>query len=144
MLRTRTTFTASLGGDAMEAGTCFLIVDKQMDDHLWVVLSDPKVDDQKVLVVNLNTPTEKKEKVCLLQPGDHPWIRKTTCVNYADSWVQPLAQFLEWKHKGIIKLIDPMPVAVLERMRQAVLDSTRIPMDNANLLIAQGLVDDEG
>jgi hypothetical protein len=127
----------------MEAGTCFLLTDKDVDNHLWVILSEPSVNEQKVLVVNLTTATARKERVCLLQPGDHPWVRHETCVNYADSFLTTKEQLLEWKHKGLLKVTDPMPEAVLERIRNAALDSTRMPLENADVLIDQGLVDDE-
>jgi len=48
------------------------------DQHLWIVLSDPNKDAAKVLLVNMTTLSDKKEKTCVLRPGDHPWIRHDT------------------------------------------------------------------
>jgi hypothetical protein len=69
----------------MEACTTFLRADS--DKHLWIVISDPTADPDQVLIVNLTTVDERKEQVCLLHGGEHPWIRHETCVNYADDVV---------------------------------------------------------
>jgi hypothetical protein len=69
----------------MEAGDTFIRGDA--DQHLWVVVSDPAVDSANVLIVNLTSLDARKEKVCILREGDHPWVHHDTCVNYGDSVV---------------------------------------------------------
>jgi hypothetical protein len=123
----------------MEAGTTFLRSDA--DKHLWVVLSDPKADPENVLIVNLTSLDDRKEKVCILSRGDHPWIRHKTCVNFGDSVVTTLAKLLEAKDAGALKTQTPMRPEVLRRIRDGVLDSERIPLDYAQLLIDQGLIE---
>jgi hypothetical protein len=44
----------------MEAGTTFLRADN--DRHLWILISDPAVDPDQVLIVNLTSVDERKEK----------------------------------------------------------------------------------
>jgi hypothetical protein len=63
----------------MDAGYCFLLSD--IDDHLWIIISNPKLDPDHVLIVNLTTVASYKETVCVLSVGDHPWIRHDSCVN---------------------------------------------------------------
>ena len=41
----------------MEAGDCFRF--RERDDHLWIVLSDPQQNPDRVLVVNLTTVTRR-------------------------------------------------------------------------------------
>jgi hypothetical protein len=69
----------------VDAGDTFLRTDN--DRHLWIVLSDPAVDPDTVLLVNLTTYDSRKERACILLPGDHEWVRKETCVNYQDAVV---------------------------------------------------------
>ena len=86
----------------MDAGSTFLRSDS--DKHLWILISDPAQDPQQVLIVNLTTLDDRKEKVCLLHVGDHPWIRHETCVNYADAVVTTVPKLLTAKDAGAIVL----------------------------------------
>jgi hypothetical protein len=90
----------------MEAGSTFLLT--ELDKHLWIVLSDPKLDDTKVLLVSLTTAHHLKESVCLLEVGDHPWVRHQTCVNYQDAKVVSLKKLYELKDKGLLRLQEPL------------------------------------
>jgi hypothetical protein len=72
----------------MDAGTTFLRSDS--DKHLWMTISDPKVDAENVLIVNLTSLDIRKENVCVLHVGDHSWVRHDTCVNYADAVITSL------------------------------------------------------
>ncbi len=123
----------------MKAGSTFLL--SAVDKHLWIVLSDPDRDSEHILLVNLTTFDDRKEPVCILDRGSHPWITHRTCVNYADSRVCSLADLLTLKDKGLLMLQDPMPADLLKRIRDSAMDSERMPLDNANVLIDQGLVD---
>ena len=85
----------------MEAGDTFIRGDR--DKHLWVVLSDPKLDPEKVLLVNLTSLDCLKERVCILKVGDHPWVAHDTCVNYGDSCVTTLALLNAARAGGAIR-----------------------------------------
>jgi hypothetical protein len=123
----------------MDAGTTFLRADA--DKHLWVVLSDPALDPEKVLIVNLTTLDERKERACILNRGDHPWITHETCANYADSVVTTLAKLNAARDGGAIRLQAPLSPEVLHKIRNGVLDSERISLDNAEILFEQGLIE---
>jgi CTP:molybdopterin cytidylyltransferase MocA len=122
----------------MDGGTTFLRADS--DRHLWIIISDPAVDPNQVLIVNLTTVDDRKEKVCLLHPGDHPWIRHETCANYGDAVITTVTKLLAAKDGGAIVLQPPLAAAVLQRIRAAAMDSTRLALDKADILINQGLV----
>jgi len=51
------------------------------DIHTWVVLSDPALNPQKVLIVNFTSWDRLEDQACVLDLGDHPFIRDRTCVN---------------------------------------------------------------
>ncbi len=126
----------------MEAGTTFLAVDPQSrKEHLWVVLSDPSKDPEKVLIVSLTTPEAWKEQVCIVQQHEHNWFRYDSCVNYQDSRVTTLQLLYKAKDAGLLKLHDPMALDVLKRIRAGALLSVRMPLENADVLIEQALVE---
>lgn len=50
--------------------------------HLFFVISDPALDAKQVVVVPLMTWDEYKEQTCVLVPGDHPFIRHRSYIDY--------------------------------------------------------------
>jgi len=52
--------------------------------HLFVVISKPN-ESNKVLLVNITTYRTGKDTACSLQPGDHPFIKTKSIINYAEA-----------------------------------------------------------
>jgi hypothetical protein len=86
-----------------------------LDNHLWVILSDPKIDAEKVLLVSLTTVTPLKETVCILEVGDHPWIRHRTCVFYEYPKVVSLETLHRLQDAGLLQLKEPLSPRLLKR-----------------------------
>jgi hypothetical protein len=42
------------------------------DSHLWVVISDPAIDPQRVLIVNFTTRRKDSDPACIFQRGRAP------------------------------------------------------------------------
>jgi hypothetical protein len=125
--------------NGVNAGDTFLRGDH--DKHLWVVISDPALDPENVVIVNLTSLDSEKEQACVLRRGDHPWIRHDTCVNYHDAVIATLEKLTAAKKIKAIAMQARMKPAVLARIRQGVADSQRMSLDVANILIEQGLVE---
>jgi hypothetical protein len=89
----------------MEGGNTFLR--KDGDNHLWVVLSDPQLDPETVLIVNLTTFDPRKEGVCILAAGEHPWVTHETCVSYEDAVITTLPKLYAAKDGGAITILEP-------------------------------------
>jgi len=53
----------------VKAGDTFYIRDRSVDTHLWVVISDPEKDAERVVIVSMTTYENYKEDVCLLDQG---------------------------------------------------------------------------
>ncbi len=64
----------------MNAGDTFKIPQPEtsLDTHLWVVISDPAADAENILIVNFTTSRADSDKACILQPGEHPFVRHET------------------------------------------------------------------
>lgn len=122
----------------MDAGTTFLL--SAVDIHLWVIISDPQMDPRNVLIVNLTSLDPRKEQACVLKVGDHPWIRHDTCINYGDSQVTTLDKLLAAQNASALNIQRPVSPDILRRIREGAMNSTKMPLDNADILIRQGLV----
>ena len=62
----------------MNAGDTFFVqqVGKLYDSHLWMVLSDPALNINQVLIVSLTTRGRDDDSACILNVGDHPFVRQ--------------------------------------------------------------------
>lgn len=60
----------------MNLGDTYII-----EGHLWIVVSDP-VADGSVAMVNLTSHKPPCDETCILNPGDHPFVRHKTIVKY--------------------------------------------------------------
>lgn len=122
----------------MISGECFFFREKE--SHLWIVASDPRRNPLRVLIVNLTTHVVGhpfKETVCLLDVGDHPFVKHPSCVNYADSRLVTDAQLTSLLARDRIVLVDALAPKVLDRIRRGASLSRKIPIENLQVLIDQ-------
>jgi hypothetical protein len=94
-----------------------------------------------VLLVSLTTVTPLKETVCLLEVGDHPWIRHQTCVYYEYPKVVSLEKLYQLKDAGLLKPQEPLAPQLLQRIRECAALSERMALQYAEILIEQGLIE---
>ncbi|MFO0807516.1 MAG: hypothetical protein U0746_02740 [Gemmataceae bacterium] len=125
----------------MRAGDTFLASNPALENHLWVVISNPDADPDRVLCVSLTTAAAHKEDACLVQPGEHPWVTHLTCVAYDKAKAVRLDDLFRLKDSGTIVKKDPVSPELLQRIREKSLDSIDLPMEFADLLADQGLID---
>jgi len=122
------------GGDTLiipEPGT-------SLDSHLWIVLSDP-AQDHFVLLVNLTSWRTDKDQACLLDVGDHPFIKHKTCVNYAKSKHVALQQLVKILELPQVECREPLAPEILQRIRNCSANS-RMELGHYQILLDQGLV----
>jgi hypothetical protein len=124
----------------MNAGAVFRFT-KAADKHRWVVISDPAIDPINVLVVNITSYDPLEDQSCILETSDHSSLTMRSLVNYPRARVLSDADLESFVEEGLVRLLDPLEADVLERIRLCAMDSTRIRLDHADILINQGLVD---
>ena len=110
------------------------------DSHLWIVLSKPELDAEHVLIVNFTGWRLDKDQACILDKGDHPYITKKTCVNYADSKIVTAEHIGELVRSHALEEHARVTMELLERIREGAMLSKFMPLDHGQLLIDQGLV----
>lgn len=128
----------------LNAGDTFWIADLGDDTvgHLWVIISEPDVDPDRVAVAAFTTWEDYKDDSCILEAGDHPFIRHTTCIDYRGPGSLLSAADIEQRiQRGQIKLREPVGRDVLARIREGAARSKFLPMDYDQLLREQGLIE---
>ena len=126
----------------MKAGDTFRPADSTVDKfvHLWVIISDPERDSDQVLIVSLTEYHPKKDTACVLVPGDHPFIRKHTCVACDLANAPSLDDLVRARENGDLIPNDPIRPDVLERIRKHSSLSTKMDPDLWDILDRQGLI----
>lgn len=125
----------------MKAGDTFFIQDRNVDSHLWVVISDTAHDSERVVIVSVTTYETYKEGVCLFEPGDHPRISHTSCVAYNETRKISLEKLVTLNAQGHLSVQSPVSTEILRRIRDGVSKSKRIPFQFVEILIEQGVID---
>jgi hypothetical protein len=125
----------------MKAGDTFSISDRGVDTHLWVVISDPDRDAERVVLVSMTTYEGYKEAVCLLDVGDHPRVSHKTCIAYNEARLTTLEKLRVLMDGGHLIVQAPVSKEVLTRIRDGVSRSTKIKPKFMDILLEQEVIE---
>lgn len=81
----------------------------------------------------------RNDPACLVNRGDHPYITKPTCVNYAEFASFSPASLGYFESKNLIEHMEPVSAGLLARMRKGAFDSKFPPKKLLNALRSQGI-----
>jgi len=125
----------------MDIGDTLLIPEPgtSLDSHLWVVISDPIADPFRIVLVNFTKHRPDKDQACILEVGDHPFIRQTTCVEYRRAKIVSQEELDALIELPQVQIREPLLPEVLQRIFDGVPNS-RMKLDVAQILEEQGLV----
>lgn len=108
------------------------------EDHLWRVISDPTIDAQCVVIVFFLTWQPHYDQACIVQSGEHPFVKHSTCVNYPAAKVTSNLKLDEALQQGRVKLKTPLSPELLEKIRRQAAESD-IMTEACDILRRQGL-----
>ena len=97
--------------------------------HLWVVCSDCGAALREVVVVSITTvyDDQRQDTTCVLDVGDHDFIRHTSIVFYALAEVRALATLESAIADGRLKRGAPFREDVLDRIVRGFAASRETP-----------------
>ncbi len=128
---------------SIEAGGAFICNDEELTEdnqHLWVILSDPAVYPECVVIVNLSSSSNKRyDPACNLKQGDHWFVRHPSFVYYRGAKVLT-SQKLE---EANISHKTSVSSEVLARIREGAGKTDRLPRHIKQHLIEQGIFPSE-
>lgn len=122
----------------LKAGDSFRFADGRDGGHLWFVISSGQLDP--VVVVSVTTWRVDKDQNCVLEAGDHPFLKHKSCIAYdlAKSVFQEKLQL--WIEHGDLQFHDPVSPEILFRLLDGAATSRRIPIKCRSVLEDQGLI----
>ena len=124
----------------MNAGDVFRFVGVA-DIHVWFVYSDPGRDRSSVLICSFTTWQPHLDQACVLDVGDHSFIVHRSLVDFARTKRVTDAQLEQLKSAGRLTCLSPLSVTLLKKIRESAMVSTRLPLEFADVLLDQELVD---
>lgn len=121
----------------MKPGDTFLV--PGVDDHLWMVVSDPRADADKVVVVCFISWQSHYDQACIVNTGEHPFVKHATCVNYPGARVESDGLLERLKLSGKLRPKEPLSDQLLGRIRKSA-ERADIPTEAYQILRDQGFV----
>jgi len=111
----------------MKCGDTLLIPAEGTGDeipHLWIVVTEP---DPLCVIVCPSSLRYGKDQTVLLRAGDHPFVRKDTCVLYAYSEIVDADYLREQVSAGRAKRHTPCSESILGLVQAGILASPFTP-----------------
>ena len=112
-----------------KAGTTVLMpLDRiALTPHLWVFLCDPHGDPPKSIIVMITTKRSESDTTCVLDKGDHPFIRHASVIRYEDADIFKTENFVRLVKQDRAKFKEPMSPIVLKKIQDGILKSRYTP-----------------
>ena len=101
----------------MNSGDTFLFKDGREDDHLWMIISDTGQDPERLVIVRFLTWQSQYDQACVLQGGEHPFVKHATCVDYFAATLESNATLEQLRTDGNLKVRIPLSSELLGRIR---------------------------
>ncbi len=122
----------------MNGGDTFLVV--RPYNHLYMVISDPALDADKVVIVNFTTHSPDEEQNCVLEAGEHTFISRKTAVRYKDARVVSVSSLQNLVRANQMTMREPLSEDVLQRVRDGAALSDFLPEGCRKILTDQNLI----
>lgn len=123
-------------------GESYFIIERDFDeiDHLWIIVSDPNIDHQRLVLVPMSTLEEYKECICRIDEGEHPRAQHDSVIEYrfakvrSSEWLQDKVN----EHKA--RKREDFGQNLLDRIHGKAEDSRFISLDCLHVLSDQNLL----
>ena len=105
------------------AGASLLVPSGPYGDHLFVIVNDPAPFEgygrRTIVMVNFSSirPALPFDAACIVESGEHPFIRVRSYVHYRGARVEPAHHVEECVARATFKLRDPVSADLLMRIK---------------------------
>ena len=128
-----------------EIGDTFQLCNRTtvIDTHLHIIISDPSQDNKKIVTVNFTTWRTDKDQSCIVEVGEHSFIRVQSCVDYRREKLISLNLYEQCLKSSDLVSCDPVCEGLLKRIIGGAGISPYISFGSRQILVDQGLIDIE-
>jgi hypothetical protein len=118
--------------NGLNAGDTFLLSTPPNDKHLFVAIAPTQ--SGKYLCVNVTSKRNNSDTSCVLQQGDHPFIRHDSVINYKKAREVDPSVIQNQINRGNCIQHQPVSPSLLNRIQQGGINSTRLKNKYKNYL----------
>ncbi len=118
--------------EGLNIGDVFLLSTPPNDKHLFIVIAPTQ--NGKYLCVNITSKRGNSDTSCILQQGDHPFIRHDSVINYKKAREADPAVIQNQIDKDNRIQYQPVSASVLNRIQQGGMISKRLKNKYKNYL----------
>lgn len=122
----------------MKAGDLYLI--PGFNKHHWVIISEPSLDKNHLVVVMVASWKPHCDQICFLEVGDHQFIKHRTCVEYHAARIETEHGLERLKSERKLFLQSPVRSDVLKRIRDGAAEAD-MRNDCLDVLRSQGIIE---
>lgn len=128
-----------------EIGDTFQLSNRStiIDIHLHIIISDPTQNPNQIVTANFTKWRADKDQSCIVEVGEHPFIRVRSCVDYRRNKLIPLNLYEQCLMSGDLVSHDPIRGDLLKRIIYGAGISPFISFGSRQILVDQGLIDTE-
>ncbi len=100
----------------MEIGNTFKIFGE--DEHLWMIISDPKQNPDQVVLVNFTSWQYIHDQTCIVNVGEHPSLATRSLVYYPEPMIRTLVNLQKSEKYGLLKHYPDLSAELLKRIQR--------------------------
>ena len=124
-------------------GDTFQLTAVSIDCHLHIIISDPAQDSNRIVTANFTSWRADKDQSCIVEVGEHRFIRVRSCVDYRRDKLITLADYERCLDTGDLNPHDPVSKVLMKRILDGAGVSPHLPLGNRKIFVDQGLIDVE-
>ena len=126
----------------MLVGDSFVFRSGSDGKHLWVVVSDPLLNSNEVLILNLTSVYNVafEDHSCVFTAGEHQWIEHDSYIAYDCARVVTSAYLDRLENGTTIRMEVSFPPHLLQRIRDGAQITWNLELGYLQLLQDQGLL----
>jgi hypothetical protein len=109
-------------------------------DHLYMVISDPSADADRVVLVNFTTDSPNEERCCIAIASEHRFLTRPSAVRYKDARITSVSMLEELARMGKMTPDEPLSADLLQRVRDGASKSDFLPEGCREVLSDQWLI----
>ena len=110
--------------------------------HFWVIISDPSHTVDRIVIVNLTSwrGLAGEDESCVLDKGDHPFVKHKTYVNYRDALIVEACKIENLHASGLLTHKEPVNDSILLRILEGAQISPFLKLKIRKFLENQDLI----
>lgn len=118
--------------NGLAIGDTFLLSTPPNDKHLFIVIA--LTQNGKYICVNITSKRNNSDTSCVLERGDHPFIRHDSIINYKKAREIHPAAIQNQIDRGNCRQYQRISPSVLNKIQQGGITSTRLKNKYKNYL----------